>query len=138
MSRIETYKYEDSISNVKGLILINSLLLFCLIVTGVNVDVHEIILGVQIAILLVAWNSFNLKSKNTVIALFIFYFLSTIYEAFIWTLSLDGIIRGGESGKGAPFAFVLQSPPYFYPLIRIGSITLFVHIFATFRLKVCK
>ena len=135
--KIDIYKYEDSIRNIKALILLNAILLFCLIVPEGKIGYHAMVLGLQLALLSIAWKMWNLKSKKSVLTLFVIYSLSTVYESVVWTQSLDGIIHGAQTAsKGAPFAFLFESPPYVYPVIRVGSILLFTQIFATFKLDI--
>ena len=135
--KIDIYKYEDSILNIKALIFMNGFLLFCLVIPEGKIGYHAMLLCLQLALLTIAWKMWNLRSKKLVLTLFVIYSLCTVYESVVWTESLDGIIYGAQTAsKGAPFAFLFESPPYVYPVIRVGSILLFIQIFATFKLDI--
>ena len=135
--KIDIYKYEDSILNIKALIFITAFLLFCIVIPEWKIGYHAMVLCLQLALLTIAWKMWNLKSKKLVLTLFVIYSLSTAYESVVWAESLDGMVSGVKVGsKGAPFAFLFECPPYVYPVIRIGSILLFTQIFATFKLDI--
>ncbi|WP_116109206.1 hypothetical protein [Lewinella sp. IMCC34191] len=139
MRYLEEHKVEDARSNLRAFAWLNFLLAFCLVVpdiVNVTFDYHLAVLLLQGGLVLLYLRSRPLQTRVITTGIFLFVLLTTVHEAGWWASQLDGVIHGGEiGGKGAPFAFVFQSPPYLYPVIRIGSLGLFVPILRTFGLS---
>ncbi|PPK87653.1 hypothetical protein CLV84_0601 [Neolewinella xylanilytica] len=136
MHYIQEYKLQDAQSNLRAFSWLNFLLAFCILAPdffALRLDAHAAVLLIQGGVLLgyLRWRQFQTKTVTT--GIFVLILLTTVHEVSLWVSQLDGVINGGEiGGKGAPFAFLFQSPPYLYPLIRIGSLLLFFPIFRTF------
>ncbi|MTB51736.1 hypothetical protein [Lewinella sp. W8] len=127
--RIQQYRVQDAKSNLWGLVFLSAFLGFCLIapdISNVHFDYHLITLVAQIMLLVIFLRSDHLPNKSTLAVLFFAIMVSTVHESYIWAKGLSGVIVGGEHGKGAWAAFLFQSPPYLYPLIRVGGLALFL------------
>lgn len=134
--RIANYKFQDSLTSLRSLIFLNIFLLFCLLAPNfvrLNFGFHETILLVQILALSAFYRYGPLKTKQAIIYALVLYAVSTSYEVYYWVVGLDGIIKGALRGsKGSLFAFLFESPPYIYPVIRLASILLFLPIIRLF------
>ena len=125
MDRLREYRFQDRYAELWGIVYLNIALLFILLIRMpvASLDLHEVTLAVQIAILTVYLRRRN-TDKKVFIAIATIYTVLTVYETTTWMYSLDGIMHG-MSGKGAIFGYLFQSPPYFYPVIRLGTILIF-------------
>ena len=140
MHYLEAHKVQDARSNLRAFAWLNFLLAFCLVVPDIvrfSFDYHLVVLLIQGGLVLLYLGSRQLQTRVVTAGIFLIILATTLHEAWLWASQLDGVIQGGEiGGKGAPFAFVFQSPPYFYPVIRVGSLGLFIPVLRTLRLSV--
>ena len=135
MSRIVAYQLEDALGNLRALAFLNLLLAFCIAAPDPGrafTDYHVAVLLIQAVLLLGYLSVASLRTRAITLCVFAVVVFTTVHEVVAWVGGLDGVIHGTSSGKGAPFTFVLQSPPYIYPFIRLGSLFLFLPIFRTF------
>ncbi|MGB3799476.1 MAG: hypothetical protein WA952_06640 [Lewinella sp.] len=140
MGYLEEHRIQDAQSNVRAFAWLNFLLAFCLVVPDIvrfTFDYHLAVLLMQGGLVLLYLRSRQLQTRGMTVGIFVIVLLTTLHEAGLWASQLDGLIHGGAiGGKGAPFAFVFQSPPYLYPVIRVGSLGLFIPILRTLSLSV--
>ena len=135
MTRLSAYQLEDAYGNLRALAALNLLLAFCIAAPDVGrifTHFHIGVLVVQSILLLTYLRLDALQTKAVMIGILAIFLLTTVIEVAAWVQGLDGVVKGSSGGKGAPFAFVLQSPPYLYPIIRMGSLLLFLPVFRTF------
>lgn len=133
------YKQEDSLTTLWGLVTLNALLLAGVSFFGgmpFGTSLHEITLLLQVLLLAGFLKYGNTSDGKIVTAVFMLYVTTTCYEAFVWISGIDGVIHGAlHTTKGAPFAFLFESPPYLYPLIRVFSGLFFVPLLRLIRLS---
>ena len=131
MHYLEAHKVQDAQSNLRAFAWLNFLLAFCLVVPDIvhfSFDYHLVVLLIQGGLVLLYLKSRQLQTRVITAGNFLIILATNLHEAGLWASEQDGVIHGGEiGGKGAP---------YLYPLIRVGSLGLFIPLLRTFRLSV--